>query len=102
MNTLITHISHKSNSEWHLVPMKPEELSQLSDEALLEEAGKIKPSPMIDAFFIGFLIGILIFGAAANAWGFLFLLPLYLIYVFLKKSKKYDALQKELKARNLK
>lgn len=82
--------------------MKPEELAQLSNEALLEEAGKIKPSPITDAFLIGFLIGILIFGAAASAWGFLGLLPLYLIYVFLKKGKKYNALQKELKARNLK
>ncbi len=82
--------------------MKPEELAQLSDKALLEEADKIKPSPITDAFLIGFLIGILIFGAAANAWGFLGLLPLYLIYVFLKKGKKHSALQQELKRRNLK
>jgi hypothetical protein len=81
--------------------MNQNDLKQLSDEQLLEEIGKIKPSPMIDAFFIGFLVGILIFGVAANAWGFTFLIPLFLIYLFLKKSKRYDALKKELNERNL-
>ena len=81
--------------------MNPEELSQLSNEELLEVAKNNKPSPIIDAFFIGFLVGIIIYGAAANAWGFTFLLPLFLIYQFLKKPKKYEAMKKELKNRNL-
>jgi hypothetical protein len=81
--------------------MNEKELTQLTDQELLEVAKANKPSPLIDAFFIGFLIGILIYGAAANAWGFVTLIPLYLIYVFLKKPKKYKALQKELKKRNL-
>lgn len=81
--------------------MNQNELSKLSDEELLEAAKNFKPSPMIDAFFIGFLIGIIIYGIAANAWGFLILLPLFLIYLFLKKPKQYEALKKELKARNL-
>lgn len=82
--------------------MNQEELSQLSDKELLEEVEKIKPSPLIDAFFIGFLIGIIVYSVAANALGFFSLIPLFLIYVFLKKSKKYDELKKELKERNLK
>lgn len=81
--------------------MNQNELSKLSDEKLLEAAKNFKPSPMIDAFFIGFLIGIIIYGIASNAWGFLILLPLFLIYLFLKKPKQYEALKKELKARNL-
>ena len=81
--------------------MNQNELSKLSDEELLEAAKNFKPSPMIDAFFIGFMIGIIIYGIAANAWGFLILLPLFLIYLFLKKPKQYEALKKELKARNL-
>lgn len=81
--------------------MTPQELSKLSDKELLEAAKNNKPSPIIDAFFIGFLVGILIYGAAANAWGFSFLLPLFLIYLLLKKPKKYEMLKKELKARNL-
>ncbi len=81
--------------------MNQKELSQLTDEELLEVAKNNKPSPVIDAFFIGFLVGIIIYGFAANTWGFLTLIPLYLIYIFLKKPKKYDAMKKELKERNL-
>jgi hypothetical protein len=81
--------------------MNPKELSQLSDEELLEAAKKSKPSPLIDAFFIGFLVGILIYSAAANSWGLVTIIPLYLIYLFLKKPKQYEALKKELKKRNL-
>ena len=79
--------------------MRQEDLSKLTDQELLAEFKKIKPSPIFDAFFIGFLIGILIYGAAANAWGFLCIIPLTLIYVFLKKSKRYKALKEELDSR---
>jgi hypothetical protein len=82
--------------------MNQKELSQLTDKELLEVAKNNKPSPVIDAFLIGFLIGIIIYGAAANAWGFMFLLPLFLIYILLKKPKQYAALKKELEKRNLK
>jgi hypothetical protein len=77
------------------------ELSQLTDEELLEVAKNNKPSPVIDAFFIGFLVGIIIYGVAANAWGFITLIPLFLIYILLKKPKRYEALRKELDKRNL-
>ncbi len=76
-------------------------LSQLSNEELLEVAKNNKPSPVLDAFFIGFLVGILIYSAAKNTWGLVTLLPLYLIYLFLKKPKQYEALKNELKKRNL-
>jgi hypothetical protein len=81
--------------------MNEKELAQLTDEELLQVAKNFKPTPVIDALLIGFLMGILIYGAAANAWGFTFLIPLFLIYQFLKKPKQYKALQKELKARKL-
>jgi hypothetical protein len=81
--------------------MNQKELSQLTDEELLEVAKGNKPSPIIDAFFIGFLIGIIIYSVAANTWGFLTLIPLFIIYLFLKKPKQYEALQNELKKRNL-
>ncbi|MEP1152126.1 MAG: FUSC family protein [Balneola sp.] len=81
--------------------MNPKEFPQLTDKELLEVAENNKPSPIIDAFFIGFLIGIIIYSVVANAWGFITLLPLFLIYVFLKKPKKYEALKSELKKRDL-
>lgn len=82
--------------------MSRNDLTQLSDEELIAEANKIKPSPIMDAFSIGFLVGIIIFGVAANAKFFFALIPLFLIRALLKKSKRYDQLQAELKARNLK
>ncbi|NVK83511.1 MAG: FUSC family protein [Cytophagia bacterium] len=82
--------------------MKPEELSQLTDEQLLEVAKNNKPSPVIDAFFIGFLIGIMVYGAVVSAWGFFSLVPLFLIYKFLKKPRQHEALIAELKKRGLK
>lgn len=81
--------------------MNQKELSQLTDKELLEAAKNNKPSPLIDAFFIGFLAGIIIFSVFANSWGLVTLIPLFLIYVFLKKPKKYEALKKELEHRNL-
>ena len=81
--------------------MTAQELSKLTDEELLEAVKKSKPSPIIDAFFIGFLAGILIYSAAANTWGLVSLIPLFLIYLLLKKPRKYKALKKELEKRNL-
>ena len=82
--------------------MKQKEPSELSDQELIEEAKKSKPSPILDAFLIGFLIGIIIFSVLVNAWGLSILIPLFLIYLFLKKPKRVEALNKELEARNLK
>lgn len=77
------------------------DLSHLSDEELLDEAKSNKPSPLFDAFFIGFLIGIIVFGVAASAYGFFLLMPLFPIYLMLKKPKRYTALQREIKKRGL-
>ena len=81
--------------------MNQHKLSQLSDQELLEAAKNNKPSPLIDAIFIGFLVGIIIYSVASNSWGFFTLIPLYLIYIFLKEPKQYEALKNELKRRNL-
>jgi hypothetical protein len=80
--------------------MNQKDLSQLSDKELLEVLKSSKPSPILDAFFIGFLVGILIYSVVASSWGFVTLIPLYLIYMFLKKPKKYEAIKNELKKRN--
>jgi hypothetical protein len=81
--------------------MNEKELSQLTDKELLEVAKNNKPSPIIDAFFIGFLVGIIMFSVVANTWGLVTLIPLGIIYAFLKKPKQYETLKKELKKRNL-
>lgn len=81
--------------------MNAEEIAKLSDEALLARADENRPKPIWDAFFIGFLIGILFYGLFTNAWGFLAVIPLSLIYLLLKKPKQYRLLQAEMKKRNL-
>lgn len=81
--------------------MNQNKLSQLTDEQLLEHAKHSKPSPIIDAFFIGFMVGIIIYSVIAKSWGFVTIIPLFLIYLFLKKPKQYEALKTELKKRNL-
>lgn len=81
--------------------MTEQELTQLTDGELLEVAKNNKPSPIMDAFLIGFLVGIIIYSVVVSTWGILTLIPLYLIHRFLKKPKQYEALQNELKKRNL-
>jgi hypothetical protein len=77
------------------------DLSHLSDEELLKQAKRDKPFPLFDASFIGFLVGVIIYSVVASSWGFFILLPLFLIYIMLKKPKRQKALQKELKKRGL-
>lgn len=81
--------------------MEKNQLDALSDEELLTALKNNKPSPVIDAFFIGFLVGVIVYSVMANTWGFLTLIPLFLIYIFLKKPKKYTALLAEKEKRGL-
>jgi len=53
----------------------------------MEESKKNKRNQLIDSTIIGFLIGIIIYSVAKNSWGFLTLIPLYLIYKIMNKSK---------------
>ncbi|MEM1411258.1 MAG: hypothetical protein AAGH19_02790 [Pseudomonadota bacterium] len=41
-------------------------------------------SPFATAFFIGFLIGIVIFSVSVNSWGWFTLIPLYMAYKLIK------------------
>lgn len=75
--------------------MEQNESSELIHQKLMEGSKKNKTSPIVDAFFIGFLVGIIIYSIAVNSWGFLSLIPLFLIYRLLKKSKKNEAVKNE-------
>ena len=81
--------------------MKPQELAKLNDDQLIELAKQSKPSPLFDAFFLGSLVGILIFGFVTNGWFWLAVLPLFLIHQILRKPKKFQALQAELIKRGI-
>lgn len=80
-------------------------LSEFTDKELLEESKKVKSSFILNAFFIGFLVGIVIFSVVKSTIGFFTIIPLYLAYRALSNSKDKEhqkAIDQELKARNLK
>lgn len=66
--------------------MNQKKSAQPSDLDRLEEAQKNNQSPIVNALFIGFLIGIIVYSLASNTWGFFTLIPLFLVYKFLKKA----------------
>lgn len=83
--------------------MTENELKDLSDQQLLEEAKKIRKVRIQYAVMIGFLIGIVIFSFAHNSWGFLTLIPLYFAYKLIKNpDHNKEVLDKLLKERKLK
>ncbi len=84
--------------------MKPENLTDLSDQELLQKIKKIKTNNIIDATIVGITIGIAIYGAVNNGLEFFTFFPLILGYIIVKNSKNNKILekelQKELKSRN--
>jgi len=82
--------------------MEQKELSELTDQELLDKAKKMKSTSITNAVFIGILIGIVIYSIVENSVGFLTLIPLFFIYKLVKNSKNNKPLEEELKARNLK
>lgn len=84
--------------------MNQKELPALTDQELLAEAKKLKSFSITNALFIGFLLGILIYSFVKNTWGLVTIIPLYFIYKLINdpKNKRYEAVEKLLKERNLK
>ncbi|MFT6880566.1 MAG: cadmium resistance protein CadD (predicted permease) [Arcticibacterium sp.] len=65
----------------------------------------MKSISIINAFLIGFLVGIIIYSVAKNTWGLLTLIPLFFIYKMVnnpKKKKNNTDLEKLLEERKLK
>lgn len=84
------------------IHMNKKELSELTDQELLEEAKKVKPGSTLNAVFIGVLIGIVVYSVVKNSLGLFTLIPLFFIYQLLKGSKRNKELERLLKERNLK
>ena len=86
-----------------LKKMKPKELSQLTDQELLQEAKKIKSNSILNAVLIGFLIGIVLYSIMKNSLGFLTLIPLFFAYRLVNNSNSNKKeLENLLKERKLK
>ena len=82
--------------------MNPKKLAELTDEELLQEEKKIKPTYLYDAIIFGVLIGIAMYSSVKNGIGLLTFLPLVYAPVAVKNKTKKRALEKLLKERNLK
>ena len=83
--------------------MNQKELSELTDQALLDEAKKMKSFSIMNGFLIGFLIGIIVYSIAKNTWRMLTLIPLYFAYKLINdpKNKQKKEIEILLKERNL-
>lgn len=51
------------------------------------KSNQMKSTQILDAIIIGFLFGIIIYSVVNKSWGFLTLIPIYLIYKLVNKSK---------------
>ncbi len=84
--------------------MKQKELPELTDQELLQEAKELKSFSMTNAFFIGFLIAIVVYSIVKNTFGLVSLIPLYFIYKLINdpKNRRSKELEKIMQERNLK
>ncbi len=84
--------------------MNPESLTELNDQELLEKMKKLKISKIIDATIVGVTIGIVVYSAVKNGFGFFTFFPLIITYVIVRNYKNNKILeieiQQELDARN--
>lgn len=85
--------------------MKSENLTELSDQELLQKIKKVKANKMLDAAIIGTTIGVVVYSAVKNGFTFFTFIPLILTYLMVKNSAKNklleQELQKELATRNI-
>jgi uncharacterized membrane protein len=83
--------------------MEQKELSALTDEELLQTAKKQKQASVINAFLIGFLLGIAVFCLVSKRFGFAAILLFFIAYLLTKRSNyNKRELEQLLKDRNLK
>lgn len=84
--------------------MTNKDLSELTDQELLDEAKKMGSFSIANSLIIGVLMGIIFYSIVKNSWGMLTLIPLYFIYKMINdpKNKRSKDLEELLKVRNLK
>ncbi|MBE9466497.1 hypothetical protein IEE83_31915 [Dyadobacter sp. UP-52] len=68
------------------------EQNQPNDAETLKEQKKIKNTKLINAFLIGICIGISVYGAVKNGFGFFTFFPLILAYLLFHKRDKIKLL----------
>lgn len=81
--------------------MKEKELTELSDQELLEKKKKSKSNNITSSVILGIMIGIAIYSTVKNGLGLFTFFPLLFIPIAKNNSKNNKALEAELKSRNL-
>jgi hypothetical protein len=81
--------------------MDQKHLAELTDQELLQEVKKIKPTKLYDAVIFGFLVGIAIYSSMRNGFGLLTFLPLIYLPVAGRNKNKRKELRNLLKERGL-
>lgn len=76
--------------------MKQENFSELSDQELFQKIKSLRTNQIIDAFAVGITIGIVVYSAIKNGFGFFTFFPLILTYLIIRNSKNNKILEKEL------
>ncbi len=83
--------------------MNEKELNELTDQELLDKKKKAKSGKITNAVLIGFFIGVAVYSAVKNGFGFFTLFPLFFAGLLgVQYSRRDQALEKELESRNLK
>lgn len=82
--------------------MKEKELNELTDQELLERKKKQKSNKLINAVLVGFCAGVIVYGIANKGITiFTFMLLVMGAWAFMRWKKTDEALDNELKTRNL-
>lgn len=81
--------------------MKQKDLTELSDQELLQEQKKTKKDNIAGAFLIGLFIGIAVYSTVTNGLGFFTFFPLFFAFILFNSKNKMKAIETELKSRNL-
>jgi hypothetical protein len=83
--------------------MEGTNLSELTDQELLQEVKRRKSATILDAVIIGFLIGVALYGFSKGRGIFLIFITGYCLFKFARRPKyNWKQLNVELKQRGLK
>ncbi|POY35871.1 FUSC family protein [Solitalea longa] len=71
-------------------------LTELSNQELLQKVKKLQANKIIDATIIGITIGIVAYSAVKNGFGFFTFFPLIVTYIIVRNSNNNKILEKEI------
>jgi hypothetical protein len=79
--------------------MTDRQIADLTDDELLQEKKNLKSRQIMHALLIGVFMGIAVYSAVKNGWGFATFFPLFFVYLLLKNGKRSQAIEAELSSR---